>query len=260
MKLARFVICSVFLLFCLVLCSITTAFGAKTEFSLQMPPEVAKIYYEMKGLEPQEQSQNSNDKKGSKKEDKNNKKQAQHNNEKTPTKAIKEPNINTQITTQKDAKNISKVSKRIQALIQSKQATKSAQTTHYFPQDVQPPIQKPPSFEDALTQSQNDYPQNQQLCQMGDKLACFYAGQAVLDLGGDLSQAQQYYWLSCALGMQLSCDEYQKISMSVDMLYLLYYQRWNHKVWVGNIWTKDGKYIPSQKVRPMYKIRDMQPR
>lgn len=232
--------------------------SAKTEFSLQMPKEVAKIYYEMKGLDtkPQEQNQNSDEKQGGK----NNKKQTQNNDEQTSKKATKTQNINMQINTQKDSKKISKVSNKIQALLQAKKATKAAQTTHYFPQDVLPPLQQPPSFEQTLLGYQDSYAQNQQLCQMGDKLACFYAGQAILYAGGDLFQAQQYYWLSCALGMQLSCDEYQKISMGVDMLYHLYYQRWNHKVWVGNIRTKSGKYIPAQKVRPTYKIRNMQPR
>lgn len=214
--------------------------SAKSEFSLQMPQEVAKIYYEMKGLDmnggenasqKEQNPQNSDDKKNKKQKAKEEKK------------------------AKKEAKN-----KNIEYFIDSKKSQKSAQTTHYFPNDVPPPIEQPPSFEEIIARSVNEYPQNQQLCQMGDKKACFFAGQAILYTGGDLGSAQQYYWLSCALGMQLACDEYSKISMSVDMLYRQYFQRWQHKVWVGDIITKKGKYIELQKVRPAYKIRNMQPR
>ena len=221
----------------------TLLFGkpTKSEFSLQMPQEVAKIYYEMKGLSNEENS--SQDKQNPQSQNKNDDKSNKKKKEKETKKAKKE------------AKN-----KNIEYFIDSKKSQRQAQTTHYFPNDVPPPIEQPPSFEEIIARSVNEYPQNQQLCGMGDKKACFFAGQAILYTGGDLGSAQQYYWLSCALGMRLACDEYSKISMSVDMLYRQYFQRWQRKVWVGDIITKKGKYIELQKVRPAYKIRDMQPR
>ncbi|MGX2972314.1 hypothetical protein [Helicobacter sp. T3_23-1059] len=218
---------------------------AKQDFELQMPKEVAKIYYEMKGLSPQE-AQNPNDK---------NAKNTNNNENLKKKKAQKNEQNNTQA---KDKK--SKSSQHIKSFIESKKSQKSAQTTHYFPQDVPPPIEPPLSFEEILANSANQYPQNRQLCQMGDKKACFFAGQALLYMGGDLAQAQQYYWLSCALGMRLACDEYSKISASVEMLYLANFRRWKHKVWMGDFFTKSGKYIELQKVAPIPKIRDMQPR
>ncbi|MGX3043823.1 hypothetical protein [Helicobacter sp. T3_23-1056] len=214
---------------------------AKQDFELQMPKEVAKIYYEMKGISPQE-AQNPNDKNANNANKENPKKKKAQKNEQNP------------------AQTNDKKSKSIQSFIESKKSQKSAQTTHYFPQDVPPPIEPPLSFEEIISKSVNEYPQNRQLCQMGDKKACFFAGLALLYTGGDLAQAQQYYWLSCALGMRLACDEYSKISASVEMLYLAHFRRWKHKVWIGDFFTKSGKYIELQKVSPIPKVRDMQPR